>query len=702
MGIEIPGKEARMNYEKLFQEHGIPTCDQTNSKKERAERILMISTHGHWGDPPPAGVPDTGGQTHYVLKVSKAWADQGRKVIILARHFGDAPHVETFAKDCWLIRIPAGSNAFVRKEEIYSLTPLLAEEAVQIGKLFGAQAVVGHYADGMTVSAEVAEQMNIPLACIPHSLSVLKMKNLGLNPVDSKDLRDAEYNFWTRESLELASLRAADLEMANTPLEPVALKEHYDFEQRHEILPAGADATFFAEYEKASSPDLLKEFGLTEGKFLISWGRFSAAKNVPGVVKVFGELKKLGALAQDFKLLVIGGSSEEKATAEEKAILHEIANVKKNYGLGDQDVLRTESASHDRIAKLAHCAFAYVGMQFLEPFGMAPAEAMAVGIPAFISSRAGIVDWLSDQKNAVLIDPENPASGAKKLAYYIERPDEYKALATAGQTLAVKDFSWPGIAKRQGELIDGLLGTKLHPHGFHRTVPAWRGDYPKIRDVHEKATEQLRKKLSEKLKVDSNASTREIIVLSGESGSGKTEIAHLLTLALRQDRVFGVVVPGDAFFKLAPDKNHAQRVQADKNGELSSVIGPHEVDLSRLDAVLAQAKDRKNKVVYVPSECRSVPGRRYESVPLDLSNADVVFVDLTYGFLLENVDTRIFLEQSSLKQIDVVRARNLERDPNQDFGFIQRVLELEHQMIAPMQEQADLIVDVDYTVRSAT
>ena len=35
------------------------------------ERILMISTHGYWGNPPPAGVPDTGGQTFYVLEVSK-------------------------------------------------------------------------------------------------------------------------------------------------------------------------------------------------------------------------------------------------------------------------------------------------------------------------------------------------------------------------------------------------------------------------------------------------------------------------------------------------------------------------------------------------------------------------------------------------------------------------------------------------------
>ena len=73
-------------YRELFIENEIPfSADEEDS--ERARRIVMVSTHGYWGDPPPAGVPDTGGQTYYVLEVSKTWARQGRKVIIVARQF---------------------------------------------------------------------------------------------------------------------------------------------------------------------------------------------------------------------------------------------------------------------------------------------------------------------------------------------------------------------------------------------------------------------------------------------------------------------------------------------------------------------------------------------------------------------------------------------------------------------------------------
>ena len=91
-------------YPRLFLKHGIPLSSK-REKTKQAKRIVMVSTHGYWGDPPPAGVPDTGGQTYYVLEVSKALAQQGRQVIILARWFKPYPRVEIIARNLWLMRI---------------------------------------------------------------------------------------------------------------------------------------------------------------------------------------------------------------------------------------------------------------------------------------------------------------------------------------------------------------------------------------------------------------------------------------------------------------------------------------------------------------------------------------------------------------------------------------------------------------------
>ena len=39
----------------LFREHNIPLSLRTR-KARRAGRIVMVSTHGYWGDPPPARI----------------------------------------------------------------------------------------------------------------------------------------------------------------------------------------------------------------------------------------------------------------------------------------------------------------------------------------------------------------------------------------------------------------------------------------------------------------------------------------------------------------------------------------------------------------------------------------------------------------------------------------------------------------------
>ena len=76
---------------------------------------------------------------------------------------------------------------FVRKEDIYALCPALAWHSTVIGRLFHAEGVVGHYADGMVNAVEVGEELKIPVVNVPHSLGVIKMKNMAKDPFDQED-----------------------------------------------------------------------------------------------------------------------------------------------------------------------------------------------------------------------------------------------------------------------------------------------------------------------------------------------------------------------------------------------------------------------------------------------------------------------------------------------------------------------------------
>ena len=689
----------------LFRENSIPVSLRTR-KSRRAGRIVMVSTHGHWGDPPPAGVPDTGGQTYYVLEVSKAWARQGRQVIIVARHFTPYPRVEQLAENLWLVRIRAGSDQFVRKEDIYPLVPQMAEGVVAVASLFGAHAVMGHYADGMACALETGERLEIPVAVIPHSLGINKVLSLGLDPDDPGIWFDGQYNFRIREGFELAALQGADFEIANTLREPYILKKYYGYEFPHTVMPAGAGTPFF-DIGRDPQPETLERYGLTPGRYLIYFGRFSEAKNVSGVVKLFGEARRLDPrLMKGIKLVLVGGSPEDPLP-EEVSVEEDIAGAIAQYRLTARDVVRLPSQPWNIVAILEHHCLSYIGMQLMEPFGMGVAETMAASAPVVISKEAGITKWIQNGREAIVVDPEDPRGAARKLIGTMKKEGALEKIASGGRRFALGTFRWKAIGVRQGKIMDSLCraagenrsGGKIRGRAYHRAAFTWRGDPPEVKPRHEKAARSLLPHIVERAQKARHAKRRAIVVLGGESGAGKTEIAEYLRNLLRSNKMRGVTIAGDAFFRLAPEANHRARLEAYAQGRLEQYVGPGEVDLERLDAILEDAADRAVGEVLVPSDCRRLSSRRYPRVPVSLAGADVVLVDLTYGLTLKNATMKVFLESDYRKRTAAVKRRNLSRDPDQDFAFIRKVLEIEHRIIQEMKREADTIVTDDYEAR---
>ncbi|MFV1956857.1 MAG: glycosyltransferase [bacterium] len=706
--------ELLAEYLHLFQEHGVPVLRRRRKTKD-AKRIVAISTHGYWSDPPPAGVPDTGGQTYYVLEVAKAWARQGRKVIILARWFEPYPRVETIARNLWLVRIRAGGDEFIRKEDIYPLVPEMAEAATAVSLLFGAQAVTGHYADGMAGAAEVSEQLKIPSTVIPHSMGILKVINLGYDPDNPESWFDPEYNFWIRESLEIASLKGANLEIANTPEEPNILKAHYGLEFPNIVMPAGAGEAFFNADKQDGNKELPGRFGLVSGRYLIFYGRFSRAKNIPGVVAVLGEARRLDPeLFRDVNLVIVGGDPG-KPRGEEQEVEDQILETTGYYNLTRSDVIRIPSLGWKELSPLVGSSLFYTGMQMLEPFGMSVAEAMAARTPVLISRNAGISKWLTDGKHALIVDPEDPSRAAARLRDAVKDSRFLEDLADNGRKLAEENFSWTGIARQQGELLDNLhrgeapalvnngegfdeVFLKREGRAYHRLAFVWRGDPPVVSAKHKKAAKGLIPHI-----INANVKTKQegrrvILALGGESGAGKSEVAEYLRFALKGTGIETLTLPGDAFFFLTPADNHLARIKAYERSRLAEYLGPGEIDFDRLESAVHLAADRGINEITVPSDCRRLESRRYEHVPMDLTGSDVIIVDLTYSLLLEDADIKAFFQSDFKKRLTEIRERNIARDPDQDFSFIEKVLTIEHEIIQGMKKDANLIITDDYEV----
>ncbi|MBW2637431.1 MAG: glycosyltransferase, partial [Deltaproteobacteria bacterium] len=458
----------------------------------------------------------------------------------------------------------------------------------------------------------------------------------------------------------------------------------------------------------------LSDYNLLPGKYFIYFGRFSEAKNVPGVIALFGEARRIASeMMAGIKLVLVGGSPENREP-EEVIVENQGGEVLKEYGLNEKDVVRLPSQEWKTLAVLAHHALAYVGMQKMEPFGMGVAEAMAASAPVVISDRAGRTRWITDGVEGIVVDPDDPGKAAERLVSLMKEREKLEEIARRGNEMCRDIFSWDAIARDQGEILDalcrgiappGVKGEGFNPlfarregRAYQRSAFTWRGDPPVIKEKHKKAATSLFPHILQEVRHAGGAGRRVIVALAGESGAGKTEIAEYLRYLLRSEGMWGVTISGDAFFRRVPSENHRARIDAYAEGQLQKYLGPSEVDLERLDSLLGSAIDRNRKTISVPSDCRTLGSRRYDEVPVDLEGIDVLFVDLTYSLLLENVTLKIFLESDYKGRIDEIRERNLGRDPDQDFEFILKVLEIEHGIIQGLKKRANLIVTKNYDI----
>ena len=701
----------------LLARHGVPRVDPGGTRRAGCQRIAMISTHGYWGDPPPAGATDTGGQTLYVLQISKEWARAGREVVIVARWFAPCARVEPLEPRLWLVRIPAGGDRFVRKEDLHAHAPALAEYATALAASFGAGAVVGHYADGMVVAAEVATRLGLPLVAVPHSLARTKIAGLGLDPDDLAVWFDDQYRFAAREEYEIAALGQADAAIGCAPDQLDVLPRVYGLRTPRHVITPGVAPVFFAARQARLDPELPGRFGLVPGQFLIVTARLAQTKNIAGAVALLGEARALApARFARVVLAVVGGDPEPREPREARepealAVEAGIAQAMARHGLGRDDVRRIPAQGWPVLAQLLGHALCYVAVPHFEPFGMGAAEALAAGVPVVLSRAAGLARALAPTPPgppcALVVDPGDPRGAARRLIAALAAPAALAGMTSAARRFAHQRLSWPqgaqALLARLDELAaPGAPSRQRDLRGQHRLTSAWRGDRPRIATQHAASAEQLAPRIAQAQQVAARARRRLIVAIGGESGAGKTEIAHCLGIALRRHHLRSSLVPGDVFFRRPPRANHEARLAADRAGRLADYIGPpHEIDLAALDGVLAQAADRQTQVLACPSDCRALPGRRYPRVPLDLSRCQVVLVDLTYAMLLDAADLRIFLESDLDERGEYILRRNAARDPDQDFAFISKVLAIEHAQIRRTAARAHLRVDLGGAVHDA-
>ena len=120
-------------------------------------------------------------------------------------------------------------------------------------------------------------------------------------------------------------------------------------------------------------------------------------------------------------------------------------------------------------------------------------------------------------------------------------------------------------------------------------------------------------------------------------------------------------------------------------------MGSSEVRLDLLDEHLAAAVDgaaRITKPLVIYDE------DRITRETIEFGEASVVIAEGTYTSLLEHVDRRIFIARNRLDTME-----HRQKRAREDFDpFIEKVLEIEHDIISQHRTRADILITKDYEV----
>ena len=203
------------------------------------------------------------------------------------------------------------------------------------------------------------------------------------------------------------------------------------------------------------------------------------------------------------------------------------------------------------------------------------------------------------------------------------------------------------------------------------------GDKLVITEYHLSNGRKVARACADQLKRSNRTFT---IAVAGESGSGKSETAATTAQELEKLGKKVLILGQDDYFVLPPKSNSARRLEG------IDWVGPGEVRLDLLDEHLAAAK-RGDTSITKPLVHFKENSIGEEIVSLE--GVNVVIAEGTYTSILEEVDFRAFIDRTYHDTLKHRKKRA--RDPAEG-EFINRVLEIEHEIISAHKARADIVL----------
>ncbi len=448
-------------------------------------RVAFINPQGNFdkNDSYWTTHPDFGGQLVYVKEIASAMSEMGINCDIVTRKIVDDRWPE-FANEfdsypgrnnLRIVRIPFGPEGFLRKEKLW---PHLGEFAKRIREFYHAERtlpnfVTTHYGDGGLTGAMLFKETGIPYSFTAHSLGAQKLDKLLQTGADRLQI-EREFNFSFRIAAERIAMKYSAINFVSTSMERFQQYSHRlyrDFsdvgnDSRYFVVPPGVNTYIFTtnsteldgiiERRLKEAIERFSDLSRLQLPMIIVASRLEQKKNHIGVVRAFVKDRELNSNSN--LVIVTRGLHdpyEEYGSLQEpdRTVLGEILDQISRNEMMDRVVFmnienQLELSALYRIGSKRRSVFALTSLY--EPFGLAPIEAMACGLPAVATSCGGPVETLRENnvEYGILVDPletEDIARGIKRALF--SGSDFWEEMSSRGIDRVTEKYTWKSAAE---------------------------------------------------------------------------------------------------------------------------------------------------------------------------------------------------------------------------------------------------------------
>jgi glycosyltransferase involved in cell wall biosynthesis len=393
------------------------------------------------------GGVDAGGQNVHVGELARALAGRGHSVVVYTRaNRPDLPRRVSFCPGVQVEHVVAGPEAEIEKDQ---LLPHMAAFAAQLTRRWERSRpdlVHAHFWMSGLAATQAAGVLDLPVVQTFHALGTVKRRWQA----------DADTSPPSRIGTERRVAHVVDRVIATCTDEVRELSKLGVPRARIDVVPCGVDIEHFHPAAAANpGPEA------TRRRRLIALGRLVPRKGIDDAIRALAKIPEV-------ELMIVGGPAPEHIDFDPE--VRRLRAVAVQFGVGER-VLFTGRIERDQLPAVLCTGDALLAVPWYEPFGIAPLEAMACGLPVVATAVGGMLDTVVHGTTGLLVEPGAVEGLAEAVRGLLVDDERRRQMAQACVQRVRELYTWPAVAGRTEHTYESVVASRRR---FDQVVEASR------------------------------------------------------------------------------------------------------------------------------------------------------------------------------------------------------------------------------------